>query len=129
MYRILLLSFSLFWITGVSSQSNNLSKEKDVKFIVEKQLKELYGEYYNTNVDAQQFQFYTDFYKRCEFISLDQAPKGTPNISSLEVMDKYNPNAIFHDNLKTFNKANFNVLKYRLNYYNKTDVYYKIYKE
>lgn len=95
---------------------------------VKNQLKELFGEYYE-EYGAPNLEFYAEFYERCEFIPLSEtnnAPVIT-NLSELDVKDKYNPEKIKHDTIETFNPDTFNVLKYRLDYYNKTDVYYRIY--
>lgn len=93
---------------------------------VKKQLKELYGTYYE-EYGVPNIVFYAEFYERCEFIPLSTAPSGVKNILSLNVMDKYNPENIYHDNLTEFNAGEFNVLKYRINYNNKTAQYYRIY--
>ena len=93
---------------------------------VEKQLKELYGEYYE-EYGAPNIGFYAEFYERCEFIPLSSVTSGIQNISSLDVKDKYNPEKIYHDNLQEFNAEKFNVLKYQFEYYNETDQYYRIY--
>jgi|SRR5690554_1879844 len=93
---------------------------------VKRQLKELYGDYY-AEYGEPNIAFNADFYERCEFISLASAPNNIPNISSLDVKNKYNPEKIYHDNIAEFNKGNFNFLKYSFDYYIETVQYYKIY--
>lgn len=117
---------------GVQSTIQEEQKPKEFNAAtverVERQLKDLFGEYYK-EYGAPNLEFYTEFYERCEFIPLSEtnnAPIST-NLSELDVKDKYNPEVIKHDTIETFNADTFNVLKYRLDYYNKADVYYRIY--
>lgn len=93
---------------------------------VEKQLKELFGEYYE-EYGAPNIEMYAAFFERCEFISIDKVNSDITNISTLELKDKYNPEEIYHDNFQVFNPEEFNVLKYQLNLYSTTDQYYRIY--
>lgn len=136
-YFTLILTISLGLTVFAQNNTSESTKKddvviapKDVSSQVKKQLKEVYGDYYDTYIKDQpgQIEFFTNFYKRCEFISLNDAPSGIKNISSLDIKEKYNPEYIYHDNLKTFNIEKFNVLKYQFNFYNKEDLYYRIYK-
>ncbi len=112
------------------AQSTTKSVDKDITNKVLKQLKEIFGSSYKTSIEERpdQIQFFTDFYLRCEYIPLSEAPTALKNISNLELFDKYNPGKIKHEHLKQFNAEKFNVLKYRYNYYDKKDQYFRIYK-
>lgn len=126
-YFIIVLTISLS--LGSFAQSSQSGSSKQVEKQVVKQLKEVFGTEYNVSIKDKpdQIQFYTDFFLRCEYVSLNEAPSTVENISSLDVMEKYNPTKIHHDNLNEFDAKKFNVLKYRFNYYNKKDQYYRIY--
>lgn len=135
-YLVIFLTVSLSLGVLAQNETKTPSKgivknksNKEVKSSVLKQLKEIFGDHYQTSIKERpdQIKFYTEFYQRCEFIPLSSAPSEIKNISSLALLDKYNPSEIHHDNLNKFNANNFNVLKYRFNYYNKKDQYYKIY--
>lgn len=126
------LSLSVFGQNEKSESPKNnvqITSQKEVKDKVIKQLKEIFGDEYKVMIEDRpdQMQFFTDFYLRCEYIPIDEAPSGLRNISSLDLFDKYNPGKIQHDNLNEFNADKFNVLKYRFNYYNKEDQYFRVY--
>lgn len=110
-----------------TSPKNMTSQEINQK--VDLQLKEVFGEYYSMYIEGKpdQLEFYSNFYKRCEYLSIDNAPEGIDNISILELLEKYNPNVIVHDNISVFDETKFNILKYRFDYYNNTDRYFRIY--
>ena len=58
---------------------------------------------------------------------MEEAPSDIDNISTLSIKDKYNPDEITHDYIDSFDESPFIVLKYQFNFYNETDLYYKIY--
>lgn len=126
---IITLSFILSG--NAFAQSSNLEQENEPNYQeVVHQLKEVYGPYYTTYYEGETetIQFYVDFFNRCEFIPLSEAPEGIDNISVLGLLDKYNPEEIYHDNSTTFNADDFILLKYRFDYDNKTDRYFRIYQ-
>lgn len=94
---------------------------------VKNQLKEFFGEYYE-EYGAPNLEFYAEFYARCVFVPLDEVNDThlISNLSALDLKDKYNPEVIKHD-FETFDPDTFNVFKYHLDYYNQTDVYYRVY--
>jgi|SRR5690554_94299 len=95
--------------------------------LVKSNLMELYGDYYKVYGESDIISS-AEFYERCEFISLRQAPEDIPNISSLDLIDKYNYEKVHQNkNMEEFNPSIFNVFKYRIDDYAKNDLYYKIY--
>lgn len=126
----LILSTLLIASYGTSQTNNNTATTANsVNEVVLNQLKVIYGEYYQSSIldNPSQIQFYTDFYKRCEYISVNDAPTAIPNISTLHIKDKYNPGEIRHDYTETFDASEFMVLKYQFDFYNTTDTYFLIY--
>lgn len=113
----------------ITSKNFAQTTEPNNNQIVVNQLKVIYGDYYQTLIkdNPDQIKFFTDFYERCEFISKGEAPSNITNIASLDLKDKYNPERIKHDFTDSFDEANFIVLKYQFDFYNKTDKYYLIY--
>lgn len=95
--------------------------------LVKNNLMELYGDYYKVYGESDIISS-AEFYERCEFISLRQAPEDIPNISSLDLIDKYNYEKVHQNkNMEEFDPSAFNVFKYRIDDYAKNDLYYKIY--
>lgn len=123
------LLLSLLFLTLISNswaqESNTFQKNNDE--IIKDHLKELYGEYYDEYGEPN-ISFYTEYYQRCEFISLSEAPVGVTNISSLSIKDKYNPEKIYHENnMETFDQAGFNLFKYSIDRYAEKDLYFRVY--
>lgn len=120
----------MFW-GGVTAQTNikTIDKPKNTEELIIQNLKDLFGEYYNTYVESQPevIDIYTDYYNRCEYLTADNIPVEIPNISTLIVLDKYNPSVIMHDNISVFKPELFNIFKYSINRYSNEDLYYRIY--
>lgn len=127
---ILLLFFSLTVFSqkeSNNSTSNQIAVQKVSPDFISNQLKEVYGDSYKQYGEPR-IEFFTDFYNRCEFVSLDKAPPELINISELRLINKYSKTQMNHDfNMKEFDRANFNVFKYFLNYYSADAQYFKIY--
>lgn len=125
-----LLSIVLSHESFAQNQAVEMTTEQNsVNEVVLHQLELIYGEYYESQIlnNPNQIQFFTDFYERCEFIPVEEAPSDIDNISTLSIKDKYNPDEITHDYIDSFDESPFIVLKYQFNFYNETDLYYKIY--
>ncbi|HTO38126.1 MAG TPA: hypothetical protein VL021_06860 [Brumimicrobium sp.] len=128
---LLTLMFALVGFSyGQESQYPHqvLSKPSNQAALITQHLKDLFGEHYNTyGSNDEAVAFYTDFYDRCEFLTANEIPAIVPNISTLMVKSKYNPEVIFHDNISVFNIETFNVFKYNLNFNSSQNLYYRIY--
>lgn len=122
--------FVLGLATHISAQvSTNQSSSNDFTAVVEKQLHEVFGDYYSEYIEGKDDmkEYYSEFYSRCEFISMTDAPSDIENVSGLMLIEKYNPEFIQHDGIDVFEESEFNVLKYRINYQDASDQYYRIY--
>jgi len=91
------------------------------------QLKEVYGDYYKIYGEPYVLSN-TEFYKRCEFITLNSAPDDIPNISTLDLIDKYNYEKVHENrNIVSFDQSVFNIYKYRIDRSSNNDLYFRIY--
>lgn len=112
-------------LDGTSGKKINQSTES---LLIQKHLKEVFGEYYKVYGEAR-LDLFTDFYNRCEFIPLNEAPKHPVNISNLRIKHKYNSALKQHETeMKKLDVAAFNVFKYQIDYYKEQDQYFRIYK-
>ncbi|MFA5574149.1 MAG: hypothetical protein WC994_03740 [Brumimicrobium sp.] len=129
MKRYFILTIILIFSSSLFSQEKNQDITKLENYAkVEADLKEVYGDYFNKKIEnnLEIIMSHIAIYNRCEFISVSEAPNAQ-NISELGLKDKYNPNAIKHDNFTEFNFEEFNIAKYFIDFYSDEDLYYRIY--
>lgn len=112
-------------LDGTSGSEINQSKND---LLVQKHLKEVFGEHYKV-YGQPRLDFFMEFYNRCEFIPLENAPKYPTNISNLVIKHKYNSAIKEHETeMKKLDESEFNMFKYQIDYYKEQDQYFKIYK-
>lgn len=105
------------------------SFSENIRTIVISKLQQVYGSYYDQLVRGKKsiLSSYADFYQRCEIIPISEAPTSLQNITSVGLIEKYNPSYVYGEQSNGFVEENFNLFIYRFNVLNKEDLYFKLY--